>query len=56
MVSKEQTHQRLEVAEEFIRELEDQLQQVSAGHQVDHESLQTVHQEMSLLRSYIGTR
>ena len=55
-MSTEQTHQRLRVAEGVIRELQDQLQRVSAGHQSTHEALQTIHQEMSLLRSQIDTR
>ena len=54
--STEQTHQRLGVAEGIIRELHDQLQRVSAGHQAALEALQTVHQEMRHLRSHIDTR
>ena len=54
-MSTEQTHQRLGLAEGVIRELQDQLQRVSAGHQATHEALQTVHQEMSL-RSQIDTK
>ena len=45
-MSPEQTHQRLGVAE-VIRELQEQLQRMSAGHQAAHEALQTNHQEMS---------
>ena len=52
----EQTHPRLGVAEGAIRELQDQLQRVSAGHQTVHEALQTVHREMSRLRSQTDTR
>ena len=55
-MSTEQTHQRLGVAEGVIRELQDQLQQVAAGHQATHEAFQTTHQEMNLLRSQIETR
>ena len=51
----ERTHQRLGVAEGIIRELQDQLQRVSAGHQAAHE-LQSIHQEMNLLRSQTETR
>ena len=50
-MSTEQTHQRLGVAEGVIQELQDQLQRVSAGRQAAHEALQTIHHEMSLLRS-----
>ena len=49
-MSAERTHQRLGVAEGVIRELQEQLQRVSARHQAAHEALQAVHQEMSLLR------
>ena len=55
-MSVEQTNQRLGVAEGVIRELQDQLQRVSAGHQAAHEALQSVHQEMNLLRGQIETR
>ena len=50
-----QTNQRLGVAEGVIRELQDHLQRVAAGHQAAHEALQTVHHEMNLLRGQIET-
>ena len=49
----EQAHQRLGIAEGVNHELQEQLQRASAGHQAAHEALQTIHQEMSLLRSHI---
>ena len=52
----EQAHQRLGIAEGVIHELQEQLQRVTAGHQAAHEALQTIHQEMSLIRSQIDTR
>ena len=52
----EQNHQLFGVAEGVIRELQEQLQRMSAGHQAAHEALNTIHQEMSLLRSQIDTR
>ena len=55
-MSAEQAHQRLGVAEGVTRELQDQMQRVSAGHQAVHEAIQTIHQEMSLLRSQTDTR
>ena len=45
-----------ELLEESFEKLQDQLQRVSAGHQAAHEALQTIHQEMSLLRSQLDTR
>ena len=54
-MSAELTHQRLGVAEGVIRELQEHLQRVSAGHQAAHEALPTIHQETSLLRSQIDT-
>ena len=55
--SAEQTHQRLGVAEGINSELQEQLQRVSAGHQVPHEALQPIiHQGMNLLRCQIETR
>ena len=55
--SAEQTHQRLGVAEGINSELQEQLQRVSAGHQVPHEALQSIiHQGMNLLRCQIETR
>ena len=50
------TSQRLGVAEGVIRESQDQLQRVSAGHQAAHEALQSIHQEMNFLRGQIETR
>ena len=55
-MSVEQTNQRLVVAEGVIRELQDQLQRVSARHQAAHEALQSIQQEMNLLRGQIETR
>ena len=55
-MSVEQAHQRLGIAEGVIHELQEQLQRVTAGHQAAHEALQTIHQEMSLIRSQIDTR
>ena len=52
----EQAQQRLGIAEGVIHELQEQLQRVTAGHQAAHEALQTIHQEMSLIRSQIDTR
>ena len=52
----EQAHQRLEIAEGVIHELKEQVQRVSAGHQAALEALQSVHQELSILRSQIDTR
>ena len=54
--SAEQTHQRLGVAEGVIREIQEQLQRVSAGHQAAHEAHHAIHQEKSPLRSQIDTR
>ena len=54
--SVEQTSQRLGVAEGVIREPQDQLQRVSAGHQAAHEALPSIHQEMNPLRGQIETR
>ena len=51
-----QTNQRLGVVEEVVRELRDQLQRVSAGHQAAHAALQIIHQEMNVLRGQIETR
>ena len=55
-MSTEQTNQRLGVAEGVIREEQDRLQRVADGHQATHEALQTIHQEVNLLRSQIETR
>ena len=55
-MSVEETNQRLEVAEGVIRELQDELQRVSAGHQAAHEALQFIHQEMNLFRCHMETR
>ena len=55
-MSVEQTYRRLGVSERVIREVQDQLQRVSAGHQAAHEALQSIHQEMNLLRGQIETR
>ena len=52
----EQTNQRLAVAEGVTRDLQDQLQRVSVGHQAAHEALQSIHQEMNLLQGQIETR
>ena len=54
--SVEQTDQRMEVTERAIRELQDQLQEVSVGHQAVPEALQSIHQEMNLRRTQIETR
>ena len=48
----EQAHQRLGIAVGVIHELREQLQRVEAA----HEALQSIHQEMSTLRSQIDTR
>ena len=55
-MSTEQTNPRLGVAEGVIRELQDQLQRVAAGHQAAHEALQTLHQEVNFLRGQSETR
>ena len=55
-MSAEQTHQRLGVAEGVSREFLDLLQRVSVRHQAAHEALQTIHQELSRLRSRTGAR
>ena len=52
----EQAHQRLGIAEGVIHELQEQLLRVTAGHQAAHVALQSIHQEMSILRSQIDTR
>ena len=52
----EQAQQRLGIAEGVIHELQEQLHRVTAGHQAAHEALQTIHQEMSLIRCQIDTR
>ena len=44
-------HQLLEIAEGVIQELQEQLQRVTAGHQAAREALQTIRQEMNLLRN-----
>ena len=48
-MSVEQAHQRLEITEGVIHEVQEQLQRVSAGHQA-------MHQESSALRSQANTR
>ena len=53
-MSTKQIDQRLGVVEGVIRELQDQLPRVSAGHQAAHAALQIIHQEMN--RSQIETR
>ena len=55
-MSVEQDHERLGIAEGVIHELQEQLQRVSAGHQAAHEALQSIHQEMSILRGQMDTR
>ena len=52
----EQAHQRLGLAQGVIHKLQEQLQRVTARHQAAHEALQSIHQEMSILRSQIDTR
>ena len=59
-MSVELVNQRVGIAEGGIHELQEQLQRVSAGHQMAHEALQSfqqmIHQELSALRSQIDTR
>ena len=50
-MSVDQAHQRLGIAEGVIQGLQEQLQRVTAGHQAALEALQTIHQEMNLLRN-----
>ena len=52
----EQALQRLGISEGVIHKQQEQLQRVSAGNQAAHETLQSIHQEMSILRSQIHTR
>ena len=42
-MSVEQTNRRLGVAKGVIRELQEQLQRVSAGHHAAHEAPQSIH-------------
>ena len=49
-MSVEQVRHRLGVAEGVLRELEDPLQKVTAGHQAAHEAPQSLHQEIYALR------
>ena len=48
-MSVEAAHQRLGIAEGVIHDMQEQRQRVSAGHQA-------MHQELSTLRSQVGTR
>ena len=50
-MSVDQAHQRLVIAKGVIQELQEQWQRVTAEHQAAHEALQTINQEMNLLRN-----
>ena len=52
----EQDYQRLGIAERATHVLQEQLQRVSAGHQAAHEVLQSIYQEMRILRYQIDLR
>ena len=55
-MSVDQAHHRLGIAEGVIQELQEQWQRVTVGHQAAHEALQTIDQEMNLLRNQMEVR